>query len=273
MIKIQRFRAYDLIASLVIVCLLLFLLFTQTQPALAKAKPKAMWSNCIGNLKQLGNAAWLYEGDNAGKRPGPQPLGPEMVPVSWDRPLAIQMGASLGTAGIEEPLAILTKSHPAAEKILSVFACPADLQEPGARMIPAVPGSLADGTAPGPGICRSYTLNLGTGNLDGQDDGIVAMASTILIGKVDSPAGTVFLIENHGYATVFGQTNIANDTTLVCTRQGKLMPADVIANPLVPMHGARSNPRGNALMYDGHVEAADQALVTANGGQIMQYGK
>jgi prepilin-type processing-associated H-X9-DG protein len=39
------------------------------------------------------------------------------------------------------------------------------------------------------------------------------------------------------------------------------------------MHGVKSKPRFNALMYDGHVEVLEQSSIIANGGQIMQYIK
>ncbi len=269
MIKIQRFHVYDLSAIVVIVGLWFF--FIMTHPDLCRAKRKSGLSNCTGDLKQLGTAAALYEGDNPGSYPGPQPLGPGMVRISWDRSLAIQMGATLK---IDESVERQTLNPPHPDvKILKTFSCPKDHQLRGARNLPLTPGSLIDGMADGPGICRSYTLNLGTGNLDGQDDGIAPAAAAIPKAKIESMAGTVFLIENHAYATVFGQRNIANDTTLVCTKAGKVVPADAFTNPLVLMHGVQSKPLVNSLMFDGHAEVLEQAAVVADDGLLMQYKK
>ncbi len=271
MIKLQRFRSYDLVA--VVVCVLLVFTLCVSQP---RSPHRAAQSNCTGCLKQLGNAGALYEGDNAEVRPGPQPLGETVVEVSWDRPLAIQMGASLGIAGIREPVANLTWTpRHAAGKILATFTCPADPLglDAGARIVPVVPGSFADGTASGIGICRSFVLNLGSGNLAGQDDGLATTAAAIPIAKIESGAGTVAVIESHGYATVFGQRNIANDTTIVCSKAGSVVPADAFINRQAPMHGVRKKPRVNALMYDGHVEVLEQGTIIANGGQVMQYLK
>jgi prepilin-type processing-associated H-X9-DG protein len=153
------------------------------------------------------------------------------------------------------------------------FACTADPLGRGARAIPETPGSLADGTASGTGICRSYVLNLGSGNLvAGIDDGIVPAAAAIPLEKVESAAGTVYLIESQGYATVFGQRSIANDTYLTCDREtGFLSPKGAITD--LPAHKFKSIPHANALMYDGHVDLLDQATITANGGKVMQYRK
>ncbi len=267
MIKIQRFQFYELVTALVLVLLFGFLLLTRPDPRVPR---RASLSNCTGNVKQLGNACALYEGDNQGDRPGPQPWGQANPLISWDRPLAIQMGAGLKT---DDPLASLTKKPPHAScKTLMTFTCPADPQGQGAKLEPAS-GSLADGTASGTGICRSYTLNLGSGNLAGKNDGIAATDKAVPVAKVESGAGTVSFIENQGYATVFGQRNLANDTTIVCTRDGKVIPVDAFTNAAVPMHGVKFRPRFNVLMYDGHVEVMEQACVTANGGEFMQYLK
>jgi prepilin-type processing-associated H-X9-DG protein len=267
MIKIQRFQIYELVAALVLVLLCGFLLFTLPK----KHRTKARYWNCSMVMKQLGTAAVLYTGDNAGNYPGPQPLGQKNTLVSWDRLLGIQVGANIK---VDESVANLTMTPPhAAYKTLRTFTCPDDPLCEGARIVPAVPGSLDDGLAKGTGICRSYTLNLGSGNLAGQEDGISATANAIPAAKIEVAAGTVYLIENHGYATVFGQRNIANDTTIVCTKKGKLMPADVCTNPSAPMHGTRAMPRTNALMYDGHVELLEEVTVTGNGGQVMQIVK
>ena len=247
-------------------------------PALNKQKAKSSSDPCTMNLKQLGYAGALYEGDNKGNRPGPQPLGIGIPSVSWDRPLAIQMGIDLGPAGICEPLASMTMvpACPAAKK-LAIFACPVDPQAKGARAIPETPGSLADGMAPGSGICRSYVMNLGSGNLvAGINDGIAATADAIPIKKIESSCATVYLVESRGYATVFGQRNLANDTYLTCDQEtGILAPRDAISNPKT-MHGPKNpknRPQVNVLMYDGHVEAIDQAIITADHGKLMQYGK
>ena len=266
---------------------LLFIVATLLLSLLQKKKSGSpMWSNCTGNMKQMGTAGALYGGDNQGLLTGPQPLGVGIPDVSWDRPLAIQMGANLGKTGVHEPLSTFTSTHPAI-KTLRCFSCPQDPLVTGARSIPVVPGSFADGTAAGTGICRSYVLNLGSGNLvPGTDDGISPTANAIPVNKVVSAAGTAFLIESQGYATVFGQRNIANDTYLTCDVKGNLTPLDAFTNSLALMHGAKPKsrlsfscfvpkpkPRVNVLMHDGHVELLDQATMPGSNGLVMQYIK
>ena len=271
MIKIQRFQLHELVAAVTILCLFFYLLLVQ--PRNYHCAP-ATHSHCVGNLKQLGTIVALYESANQGVRPGPQPLGENIVNVSWDRPLAIQMGVTFKETGIFEPVARLTIENikRSSNRELYIFSCPKDPQsDAGGRIVPLVPGSLVDGMASGAGVCRSYSLNLGSG----QEDGVAANASAIPATKIQSAAGTVYLIENHGYATVFGQANIANDTTIVCSREGGVVPADAFNNHRVRMHRYRNElkPRFNVLMYDGHVEFFDQASMLAQRDQLLQYRK
>jgi hypothetical protein len=243
-------------------------------PALQKAKTRGRSSNCTGNLKQLGTASALYLGDNKNILPGPQPMGAGCPSVAWDRAMAVQMGANFGEAGIYEPLTRLTHTHPAA-KTLKTFTCTADPLDAGARLVPEVPGSLADGTAPGTGISRSYVLNLGSGNLvPGIDDGVAPAADAIPLKKIEVEAGTVQFIESQGYATVVGQRCIVNDTYLTCDRAtGIISPKDAFTNPLVSTHRLHKMPGANTVMYDGHAELLEQATITADHCKIIQYHK
>lgn len=264
MVKIQRFQSYELVTALFLLVLFVFLLATRTHS-------NSRWggqSICTGNLKQLGSASALYAGDNLGKVPGPQPLGVDQPQCSWDRPLAVQMGASVT---MTEPVAGLTLRPPhGASKILMHFSCSSDPRYNGARTVPEIPGSMEDGLAAGNGICRSYSLNLGSGNPGTCQDGISAAASGISVFRLESCSGTVQLLDNHGYATTFGQRNIANDTTVTCDQNGDLEPDDAFTNPKAPMHGPRDCPRANALMYDGHVECLDQQSLYADNGKALR---
>lgn len=266
--KIQRFQIYELVTALILLALFLALVFFQANAT----RRQGIASNCTGQLKQLGSASALYAGDNLGAVPGPQPWGTSQPLFSWDRPVAIQMGAGIKMA---EPLAALArKPASSAYRTLMTFTCSNDPLCDGARQEPRTPGSLDDGLAAGKGICRSYTLNLGSGNLvAGQDDGIARDAQQIPVAKIEIASETAYLVENHGYATVFGQRNIANDTTLACSRKGEIIPADAFTNAAAGIHGIPKHPRANMLMHDGHVEFLDQDSLTSDGGDVLQYLK
>ena len=248
---------------------LLTILGMMIMPASCHSPRNNKLAHCNNNLKQLGMSSALYNAANE-VFPGPQPLGLGRPEFSWDRSLATEM-IGFGHC-IREPLNDLVQTS----KVIDVkalthfFTCPADPRAKGGRLVPLAPGSLADGMASGKGICRSYVLNLGTGN---PVDGIAPTADAVPAEKISLPAGTVYLIESHGYATVFGQRNIANDTTMTCSKTGDMMPPDAFSNPRVPMHGMPGKSRVNALMHDGHVEALEQEAITDNHGQVMQYVK
>jgi prepilin-type processing-associated H-X9-DG protein len=259
-------------------------IITMVLPALQKARARPMISYCVGNMKQLGTGSALYEGDNQ-CYPGPQPMGTAITAVSWDRPLASQMGANLGSRvygvyeSFAEPLANLTVTpRHASAKTLAIFTCPNDPQVMGSA-IGTGAKTIAEGLAPGNNITRSYVLNLGSAKLTDVKDGVGFTDAAIPAAKIESFAGTVYLIESHGYATVFGQASfgpakIAGDQVIVCSKgPTSLDPADSFTNRQVPMHGAKSRPRFNALMYDGHVETFEADTVTGNGSQVMQYVK
>jgi prepilin-type processing-associated H-X9-DG protein len=250
-------------------------------PALQKARTKSMMSNCVVNMKQLGNGGALYTCDNQ-CYPGPQPKGIAITAVSWDRLLSIQMGANLvaGSAcGAYEPLANLTVTpQHVSSRVFATFTCPNDPQVTGSA-IGTGAKTIAEGMATGNNITRSYVLNLGSAKLTDAKDGVGFTDAAIPISKIESGAGTVNLIESHGYATVFGQASfgpakIAGDQVIVCSKGStSLDPADSFTNSQVPMHGVKTRPRFNALMYDGHVETFEVNAVTGNDGQVMQYLK
>jgi prepilin-type processing-associated H-X9-DG protein len=264
-ICMKRFTRIELVVVLLFIVIVLVILLP---PPLQKAKAKSNMPGCHTNLRQLGNAGALYEGDNQGARPGPQPLGISVAEVSWDRLLALQKGAKLGDAWVYEPLANLTQKpeHAEVKHCLVGFSCPLDLRRAGAH--------LTSPLTPGVHIARSYTLNLGSGNrVAGVDDGIAFAADAIPVSKVESGAGTVNLVDNQVHATVFGQKNRMGDTVMTCSKQGVLDPVDSFITPRVLMHGSKKKPQVNVLMYDGHVEILDQTMITADGGKIMQYIK
>ncbi|MGA2853716.1 MAG: prepilin-type N-terminal cleavage/methylation domain-containing protein [Verrucomicrobiota bacterium] len=71
----QRFskNGFTLVALLVIIAVIA-ILAAMMLPALARAKGKAQRINCVNNLKQIGLAYRIWEGDNGGKYPMDVPV-------------------------------------------------------------------------------------------------------------------------------------------------------------------------------------------------------
>ncbi len=111
--------AFTLIELLVVIAILAGLLL----PALAKAKAKGQTAQCTANMKQIGTAHAMYNGDNEGKIPY---VGLRMngwnPDLSWDDLLNRDLGARY-TVGQ------LNSAGPAFAIRLPVLQCPADKVE------------------------------------------------------------------------------------------------------------------------------------------------
>jgi prepilin-type N-terminal cleavage/methylation domain-containing protein/prepilin-type processing-associated H-X9-DG protein len=266
--QMKKFTLIELLVVIAIIAILAAMLL----PALQKAKQKAQQSNCTANMKQLGNAGALYDSDNMANRPGPDPMGISATDPTcgWDKPLAIQLGANILPY---ELMTVYTRANGAA-KTLGVYSCPADPQHAGAS------GVAGEPLVAGLQLNRSYSLNLGDMSAA---RGILVTATSIPTSKVESGAGTIWMVENQAGATCFGQAvGVGTPGTAGDTVVGFVI--DPTPNPLLDttgvvfttgaaMHGTKTKPRMNALMFDGHVEILESTTLMSNDGQWMQYIK
>ena len=255
--KIQRFRMVELIAVLVCMGLLIFgLLGLSFFQKYQICQPCNIAENCVGHMKMLGTAGYLYAADNAQNLPGPQPMGPGIPQVSWDRPILMQLADhSMSRADFYAPVTTFDDSKPYRMSLWN-FTCPYD----------------PDGRATSV-TTRSYSENLGDATAA---TGIEPTADKIPSSKVISPAGTAWLVENRPGATVFGAANAASDTWIDISRIDSVYDGVHCSGVKFWICGYKFEKREsgvNVLMHDGHVELLGKKSLSSSHPEVMKYTK
>ena len=88
--KKKKVHAFTLIELLVVIAIIA-ILAAMLLPALSAAKTKAQKIACLNNIKQLGTAWFMYNGDNNGRIPSCEPFDPTTYAINsnaWVRGVA-----------------------------------------------------------------------------------------------------------------------------------------------------------------------------------------
>ena len=285
---LKKFTLIELLVVIAIIAILAAMLL----PALQKAKAKAEQSHCTGNMKSIGQAAQVYNGDNKGTLPGMKPWSVPANQVSYDGLFLMQMGANLTIADLCISGATTTGRSDSCfngantrieglKKDFALFYCPSDPLEQ------YTTSGNSTATPKMVYIQRSYAINLGEGANS-------ATYTYIRNSLIQSAAGTIQFAESQR-GTDTGPNNLTrlggngsgwNGTHAVAwCDAGQTTPQAKTYEWILrkyqvkgvdtpnPVHGTPELPKGSFTLFDGHVEVLNRIQLEENTLTLMKYSK
>jgi prepilin-type N-terminal cleavage/methylation domain-containing protein len=236
----KRFTLIELLVVIAIIAILAAMLL----PALQKAKQKAEQSNCLANLKQLGQGAALFAGDNKGGVPALKVVDG----YGWTARLALMLGFTPDASG---NVFITNNAKGAAS-----YFCPSD------------PSTAA--------LSLSYVMNVGKTWQPPSYDGIAQHSAytgdvnNITNSMVLSASGTVYLMDTQGASGdkvgtggggFSASSNTMSNKDATTTNRwisfggsGWNYVGQFTKPSNLPLHGTKQGPKASILLHDGHTE-------------------
>lgn len=271
----RSFRGFTLVELLVVIGIIAILI-SVLLPALANARNKANAIKCASNMRQIYIFCTMFAGENKGRLPRPNLVGGDPNTdldaerhCIWTLDSVPQGGGTTGKAHFEA--GVLWRFIPGVQARKEIILCPGDNGE-----------VTQGGGTPVDGEIRNFSYSL-NGNIMDPNDRYFGGPKRLLgvkLSKAKRSAEKVFLFEeiapNDAWNALYPVSTASNpypdmtnpnrnsDDYLTGRHGGRKFLNTPRTGPGTPAWTAyMSGGRGNAVFFDGHVEALAPAEVYA----------